>query len=121
MNFTSNRKITLSGGGHVVSFDKGESKFLPPSLHQEALMQGLEADVGDEDAPTLDPAPDEAARTDAISAALKAIATRNNPDDFDASGTPKVKAIEALTGGHKPRDAKERQALWADVANNADK
>lgn len=113
MNFTSNRKITIAGGGHVVSFEKGESKALPPSLHRSAMEQGLEAD-GEVD---MSENPDEVARIDAIRAAMKAIGARNDTADFDAAGCPKMTAIEALTGGAKPLNAKERQSLWAEVSS----
>lgn len=116
MKFTSSRKITLTGLGHVISFEKGECLFVPPALHQEALAQGLEPD-GDVTGMRPVARPDDATRIEAVKEAMKLIAERNDPGDFDAAGTPKVRAIENLTGGAKPADGKERLALWAEVAN----
>lgn len=121
MKFTSSRKILIAAMGHAVWFEKGDTHFLPPALHQVALEQGLEALPDDgETAPVRAPATDDTARVEAIKAAMRAIAEKNNPDDFDAGGTPKVRAIENLTGGMKPTDAKERAALWAEVINSTE-
>lgn len=116
MKFKSTRKITLAGFGHVVNFDKGQTLFVPPALHQEAMAQGLDPVVGEgETAPKAPKQFDDSARLDAIRAAMQQIAERNNSDDFDAAGTPKLRAIENITGGHKPVDGKERQSLWVEV------
>ena len=116
MKFTSSRKLTLTGFGHVISFQKGDTLFVPPALHQEALAQGLEpvAEQG-EATPTAAPRLDDSGRIEAIKAAMHQIAQRNDAGDFDAAGTPKLRAIESLTGGAKPVDSKERQSLWAEV------
>lgn len=116
MKFTSSRKLTLTGFGHVISFRKGDTLFVPPALHQEALAQGLEPVAEqDEATPTAAPRLDDSGRIEAIKAAMHQIAQRNDAGDFDAAGTPKLRAIENLTGGAKPVDSKERQSLWAEV------
>ena len=116
MKFTSPRKLILTGFGHVISFNKGDTLFVPPALHQEALAQGLEPATADgESAPVAAPRPDGTGRIEAIKAAMVQIAQRNDAGDFDAAGTPKLRAIENLTGGAKPVDGKERQSLWAEV------
>ena len=121
MKFTSPRKILVAAMGHAVWFDKGATHFLPPALHQAALEQGLEAVPEDgEAAPERAASPDDSARVEAIKAAMRAIAEKNSADDFDAGGTPKVRAIENLTGGLKPADAKERAALWAEVVRSVE-
>ncbi len=114
MKFTSSRKLVLAALGHVITFDKGDTLHVPPALHSLALEQGLEpADgAGVAQAPAK---PDDAARAEAIKIAMKLIAERNNADDFTAGGIPKIRAIEALTDGAKPLDAKEHQALWGEV------
>lgn len=114
MKFTSSRKLVLAGMGHVVTFQKGDTLFVPPILHQEALAQGLEPEDGSLEL-RASKAPDDSSRVEAITTAMKMIAERNSADDFDAAGIPKVRAIEALTGGVKPADNKERLALWAEV------
>lgn len=114
MKFTAPYAATLEGGGHVLVFAKGETKFVPPALRQAAVAKGFEPEEGAEI--TSVSAPDDSGRKDAVKAAMKLIAERNNADDFDASGTPKVRAIEAVAGGVKPVDNKERLALWAEVA-----
>ena len=116
MKFTSTRKLTLSGMGHVIKFDKGDVLFVPTALHQKALAEGLEPQVGEGES-ALKPAQtvDDSLRIEAIKDAMRQIAERNSSDDFDAAGTPKLRAIETLTGGPKPVDGKERQALWAEV------
>ena len=114
MKFTAHRKITLAGMGHAIPFNKGDTLYVPPALRQEALAQGLEPE-GDADGLKPDLRPDDSARIEAIKDAMKQIAERNSAEDFDAAGTPKVRAIENLTGGAKPADAKERLALWNEV------
>ena len=42
MKFSSTRKLVLAAFGHVVTFDKGDTLFVPHSLHRQALEQGLE-------------------------------------------------------------------------------
>ena len=117
MKFTSSRKLILAALGHVITFDKGDTLFVPPSLHQQALEQGLEPMPEDgEDVAEAVAKPDDASRVEAIKVAMKLIAERNNADDFTAGGIPKIRAIESLTDGAKPLDAKEHQALWAEVA-----
>ena len=115
MEFTSHRKLTLAALGHVVVFEKGATHYVPPALRQLALEQGLEPANG----AALERGPakqEDGARLETIKTAMKLIAERNNPDDFTAGGLPKVRAIEALADGAKPADAKEHQALWAEVA-----
>jgi len=113
MQFTSPRKVTLAALGHVVSFDKGEKKFVPAALHQIALEHGLEPD-GDV---KREAQADDTERVKGVLEAMRAIATRNKRGDFDAGGVPTVKAIE-LYGGHKPKDSDERLALWAEVVRS---
>lgn len=121
MKFTSPRNLVLAAYGHVVTFTKGDTLFVPPALHQAALEQGLEPVPADgERAPEQAPKSDDSTRLDAIKNAMRAIATRNDAGDFDAGGVPKVKAIRAITGGHEPVDAKERTALWAEVINSTE-
>ena len=116
MKFSSTRKLVLAAFGHVVTFGKNDTQFVPPALHQIALEQGLDpVPEGDEDTPERVVAPDDSARVEAIKAAMQLIAERNRSDDFTAGGIPKIKAIEALTDGQKPVDAREHQALWAEV------
>ena len=116
MKFKSSRTVVLSGMGHHLVFTKGQTLFVPPVLHTHAMTEGLEAvpDQG-ETAPEAAQPVDDTARIEAIKQAMRQIAERNNSDDFDGSGTPKVRAIENLTGGVKPVDNKERQALWGEV------
>ena len=124
MKFTSSRKLILAALGHVITFDKGDTLFVPPSLHQQALEQGLEPMPEDgEDVAEAVAKPDDASRVEAIKVAMKLIAERNNADAttalenaIRAGGIPKIRAIESLTDGAKPTDAKEHQALWAEVA-----
>ena len=116
MKFSSTRKLVLAAFGHVVTFGKNDTQFVPPVLHQLALEQGLDpVPEGDEDAPERVVVPDDSARVEAIKTAMQLIAERNRPDDFTAGGIPKIKAVEALTDGQKPVDAREHQALWAEV------
>ena len=117
MKFSSTRKLVLAAFGHVVTFDKGDTLFVPHSLHRQALEQGLEPVPEDgEDVVKAVSKPDDTDRIEAIKVAMKLIAERNNADDFTAGGIPKIRAIESLTDGAKPLDAKEHQALWAEVA-----
>lgn len=119
MKFTSSRNLVLAAYGHVVTFAKGDTLFVPPALHQAALEQGLEPVLADgEQAPEQAPKMDDSARIEAVKDAMRAIASRNDAGDFDAGGVPKAKAIRAITGGHEPVDAKERTTLWAQVINS---
>lgn len=116
MKFSSTRKLVLAAFGHVITFEKNDTQFVPRALHQLALEQGLDpVPEGDEDTPERVVAPDDSARVEAIKTAMQLIAERNRSDDFTAGGIPKIKAIEALTDGQKPIDAREHQALWAEV------
>lgn len=119
MQFTSHRKLMLAGYGHALPFEKGETRFVPPILRQEAMAQGLDPVLADgEDAPTKTVEADDSVRIDAIKGAMKAIAERNTSGDFDAAGCPKTTAIENVSGGFKPANGKERLALWAEVVND---
>jgi hypothetical protein len=117
MKFVSPRKMVLAHLGHVLTFEKNVPQFVPPALHKKALDEGLEAEPeGDEVAPEKSPAVvNDTVRLETLKDAMRAIATRNDPDDFTAGGAPKVRAIEALTDGMKPANAAELHALWAEV------
>lgn len=117
MKFTSPYNVMLAEAGHVVTFAKGETKFVPPALRQLALAKGLEPEEGA--GIVKDVAPDDSARKEAVMAAMRKIAERNDSGDFTAGGSPKVHAIQALTGGAKPADANELLELWAAVGREA--
>lgn len=119
MKFTANRILTLAGFGHALVFAKGETLFVPPVLRAVAVDMGLDPVLDEGDvAPGGTPKDDADTRRAAVKDAMRAIAQRNNADDFDAGGVPKLRAIENLTGGVKPTDAKERTVLWAEVMND---
>lgn len=117
MEFTSPRKVTLAGAGHVIPFNKGDTKFVPPALRAQAVEQGLEpveAGAVDTGVPTADEA--EAARIAAIKAAMVKIKERNDSKEFDAGGVPTKKAIAAATpGSEQVKDNDERLEIWGQV------
>lgn len=119
MKFKASRSITLTAFGHVLIFGKGETLFVPPSLHTLAVEQGLDPVPEEgETPPEVAPKTDDSERVEKLKAAMHEIATRNNAADFDAGGVPKVRAIREASGGAEPVDAKERTALWAAVINS---
>ena len=94
--------VLVSTLGHAIQFRKGEETTIPAVLLSEALTQGV-VPVEDDDLPQdpaqLDGAPvDPMARKAEIKAAIVAIKTRNQREDFGATGNPKVAAVEKYLG-----------------------
>lgn len=121
MQFTSTRKVTLADAGHVLVFAKGDTKFVPPILRTKAIEEGLEPVLEEgQEAPANPVGNADAARIDAVKAAMRAIRDKNAQDDFDASGTPTMKAIQlASEGAAAPKNKDERLTLWAEVRAEA--
>lgn len=117
MQFTSHRKLVLAAAGHVLPFEKGDTKFVPPILRPKALEEGLEPVLEEgQAAPATPVTPADTARVEAVKAALRVIRDRNRRTDFDGGGAPTVKAIQAESeGSAAPNDKAERLALWAEV------
>ena len=84
-------------------FDPDEPRLVAPNMINECLARGVEmaddAPPPVEEEHTPEPEPQEQiARADAISKAVEAIYARNNPDEFTATGTPKIIAVQRETG-----------------------
>lgn len=118
MKFTSPRKIVLAAFGHVVAFEKGDTKFLPKPLHAKALEEGLEPEDADAEVVTAVSTVDDADRIAKIKEAMTVILENNDSKDFTAGGAPKVKVVEDLAGV-KLKNAEEGLKLWAEVRDGA--
>lgn len=118
MKFTSPRKIVLAAFGHVVAFEKGDTKFLPKSLHAKAVEEGLEPEDTAEVAAAVNTV-DDADRIAKIKEAMAVILENNDSKDFTAGGAPKVKVVEDLSGV-KLKNAEEGLKLWAEVRDAAE-
>lgn len=117
MKFTSPRKIVLAAFGHVVAFEKGDTKFLPKPLHAKAMEEGLEPEAEAEVAVAVNTV-DDADRIAKIKEAMAVILENNDSKDFTAGGAPKVKVVEDLSGV-KLKNAEEGLKLWAEVRDGA--
>lgn len=117
MKFTSPRKIVLAAFGHVVAFEKGDTKFLPKPLHAKALEEGLEPEDTAEVVSATNTV-DDTDRIAKIKEAMAVILENNDSKDFTAGGAPKVKVVEDLAGV-KLKNAEEGLKLWAEVRDGA--
>lgn len=118
MKFTSPRKIVLAAFGHVVAFEKGDTKFLPKPLHAKALEEGLEPEDSGAEAAVAVSTVDDADRIAKIKEAMAVIMENNDSKDFTAGGAPKVKVVEDLAGV-KLKNAEEGLKLWTEVRDGA--
>lgn len=114
--FVLNRNYSMrSLYGHVIDFKKGQPVYVPPICAREAASIGAECVDGKVD--VLDPeakvevpmAPDE--RQENIIAAFKLLEERNGRNDFSASGSPALPALEKILGFDV--DKKEIAPLWS--------
>jgi hypothetical protein len=113
MKFTLNRDLVhASTLGHCVEFKKGEPTFVPEPLHREVLAMGAEPESELDLPETGNPnePKDAGERYKAIVAAFEALTLRNNRDDFDAGGKPKLQPLREQLGFGV--DAKERDKAW---------
>ena len=113
--------VLVSTLGHAIQFIKNEETTIPAMLLSEALTQGV-IPVEDDDLPqdqaALDGAPiDPMVRRSEIKAAIVAIKTRNQRDDFGATGNPKVAALEKFLGWKA--SGKEIEALIQELNDEA--
>lgn len=98
------RKFTLfTTKGHCIAFEPNEPKFVPDDVITEAMAAGC-APVDAADVPFIE---DQARakiefqgdiRKSMIYMAVKTIVERNDPKDFDGSGTPKTAVIADRIG-----------------------
>lgn len=118
MKFVLNRTATLSSKtGHSIEFKEGEPTYVPPVLHKEALgfgAQPIDGEVEFEEPAGPVVVTDVEARNELISTVLESLREKNDPEDFTATGYPKVAAVKALTGFDVA--AEEVKALWEAVA-----
>ena len=118
MKFILNRTATLSSKtGHSIEFKEGEETYVPPVLHKEALgfgAQPVDGEVEFEEKPGPVVVTDTEARNELISAVLESIREKNDPEDFTATGYPKVASVKALVGFDVT--AEEVKTLWEAVA-----
>lgn len=103
MNFIMNRNhVVTSVLGHSVSFVKGKPTHVPKEMHKEALAAGAfpegdgEVDMGDKQPEAPEMSGEE--RIEMLKMILADMKSRNEREDFTATGTPKVKVVTALAG-----------------------
>ena len=113
MLFKSTRKLTLAHLGHVIVFAKGDTKFVPPALHQEAVEQGLDAVDGD--VTSSKQVVNDQLRVNALKDAMAEILKTNKRDHFDAGGVPRMVVVQEMANATL-KDNDERLALWAEVS-----
>lgn len=100
---TSNRNFVLTTPlGHAIRFVKNEKQKIPRLLLQHALAAGVvptaEDDLPGDEAAKLPEAPMGMAREQALRSAIIKLRERNAREDFSASGSPKVAAMEKVLG-----------------------
>lgn len=110
-----NRNFVLrSTMGHAIAFVKDEPVGVPLALYAEAVAIGAERADGasanvlkdDEQKPPLSPAE----RAELLKQAVEDLAQTNARDDFTATGTPTVAAVNRVTG--EKFDSKEIAEAW---------
>lgn len=116
MKFTMNRdKVVRTLSGHSIEFKKGEPTHVPVSAYKDALAAGGEAQEDipdDEEVAEKEPA-DPKKRRQLIVDSLTAMKTEGKRDDFTASGTPNLTALNTRLGFRI--DAAERDDVWGEV------
>jgi hypothetical protein len=101
MKFISNRSFTLTSlTGHSINFEKGVPAYVPKECHREAIGAGCVADDGEVDMGDKKPEVvlNEDERLEMLRMVLVDMKSRNDRDEFTATGAPKVKAVEKLAG-----------------------
>lgn len=116
-----NRTYTLASMyGHRVHFPRGKVVNVPLICYEEAIALGAgRADGKEPDDPEVLPDVQESpkpidpnARKDYLMAACEELAKLNSPDDFTASGAPKVEAVKRVTPELFDANRKEVSAAW---------
>lgn len=114
--YTLNRDFTLRSTSGVISFIKDEATHVPPFMEMEVV--GIGAVAVDKPTPSLVPrdapvadAPQGTEREEQILTAISLIVEKNDSKDFTSTGTPSVKAVEAILGFDVDRP--EVTAGWA--------
>jgi hypothetical protein len=118
MKFTLNRNDVLaSKSGHTIEFKKGEPTYVPKELHKEALGFGaspVEGEVEFEAPEKSEAIVDQGARDEMITIALQSLKETNSPNDFAATGYPKVSSVKAIVGFDVRAD--EIKPVWEALA-----
>jgi hypothetical protein len=101
MKFISNRSFVLASVlGHSIAFEKGVPTHVPKECHREAIGAGCVASDGEVEMETKKPETvlNEDERNEMLRMVLADMKTRNDREEFTATGAPKVKAVEKLAG-----------------------
>ena len=114
--FTLHRNYVLrTTKGHIIRFEKGKPTNVPPVCVEAAVAIGAQpvdaedGDVlGEEVKPQPSLSPDE--RKAKVFAAFGTMKTRNERNDFTASGVPDARRLQPLIGFELT--SKERDAYW---------
>jgi len=101
--YVLNRDYTLRNTSGVITFVKGEPTNVPPYMEMDAVFIGAEA--VDKKTPSLVPpeekvvdTPEGEDRQSQILTAISMLVEKNDASDFTGSGSPTVKAVEAILG-----------------------
>lgn len=123
-----NRNISIASTlGHVLTFKKNVPMNVPPIMVRTCAERGAErvdgADVFEEPAEDANIQPvDPGQRLDDIREGLDRLVTRNERDDFTASGVPNVAAVSKEVGYRVDRTevVKAWRQRSADIADEAE-
>jgi hypothetical protein len=118
--FTLGRNYTLrSVMGHTIVFKKDEPTWVPREIEAEAMAIGAVPVDGEvhvtevDENPAKNAGPDDVIeRKEKIKTAIKQIVSANQRNDFSASGSPKVPALNRVLGFEV--DAHERDVIWTE-------
>ncbi|MGH8567068.1 MAG: hypothetical protein ACREXU_03395, partial [Gammaproteobacteria bacterium] len=109
------RKFTVrSTKGHTIAFEKGAPVYVVPEMIEEVMTYGALPAEGEVlpvyEEPAEAPAPEGAAREQAVLDAIAKLVRANKRNDFGASGRPKSTAIMKLVGFDVAE--RERDTVW---------
>lgn len=128
MKFVANRNVTLrSKSGHIIRFERGVPKEVPPAVRREAMAIGVvpvegSLDVEAQDTAAINGQPNSLAftipqdlRDSLIFAAMDELRSENDNARFDAAGRPKVDAVNARFFGLMSINSNERNKYWDEL------
>lgn len=112
--FTMPRDYTLAEYGHIVVFEKGKAKAVPPILHKHALAAGAQPSRSLEEEETVvqnkEPV-DPAEREKEVFAGFDALKARSRRTDFNGANKPNTGPLKEVLGWEI--DPRERDELWS--------